>query len=453
MSDEEQNLSRRERRARAKSGQSDDGKTEDIKDRNQRLRAEAAARRRKLREEERSAAASEGLDAGERVDDALVRGADASAKFLRDNFAWLQWIIIAGLAAGMGFLIYEYRKEVDGEKQGAKLASILATQFGRIAAADPVTPSDRRLVDTRPEFESEAAKAKKAAEAWQALKDAKTAELRLSAGLGRAGALYDLGQNAEARKAYEAVAGDTQSGLHPQLKGRALEGIGFTFEAEQKYEDAKKAFEKLGAVETDEFKHLRKFHIARIEYLLGNRDKAQEMLTELDAKLSEGAGPQGPTDYVGAAVRDLLKTVDPKKAQEEQQALSAAQMQEFLKQFEAMQKQGGGPEIPGMPSGPIELPSTSDEGDLPPEDNAAPLGEGEGTAPEPSAPAPAPAPQPDPALGKAPAPQSPVPQKAAPPEPAPAPRAPAPAAPARTVPAPTPAPAAPAPAPAAPESP
>lgn len=432
MSDEEQNLSRRERRAQAKTGKSDDSGSDEIKDRNQRLRAEAAAKRRKLREEERSSAAEEGLAAGERVDDALARSADASARFLRDNFTWLQWIIIGGLAAGMGFLIYEYRKEVEGEKEGAKLASILSTQFGRIASTEPITPSDRRLVDPRPEFETEKARAEKAAEKWGSLKSAKAGELRLSAQLGRAGALYDQTKFAEARAVYEAVVSDGESVLLPQIKGRALEGIGFTFEAEHKYEDAKKAFEKLASIETEEFKRLQPFHVARIEFLLGNRDKAKELLTTLDAKLSEGAGPQGPTDYVGAAVRDLLKTVDPSKAQAEQQALSAQQMQEFLKQFEAMQKKNGAPGAPPEMPAPIEMPALSEDSDLPPMEEAAPAPP-KGVAPAPTT-APAPgtqsvpaAPKPVPAAPPSAPVAAPPTAPTAPPAPAPAPAAPAPA--------------------------
>lgn len=437
MSDEEQNLSRRERRAQAKSEKSGDSGSEDIKDRNQRLRAEAAARRRKLREEERTSAAQEGLATGERVDDALSRSAEASARFLRDNFVWLQWIVIAGLAAGMGFLIYEYRKGVAAEKAGDKLANILSAQFGRIASTDPVMPSDRRLIDPRPEFESEQARAKKAAEKWSSLKDSKVNALKLSAMLGRAGALYDQGKFPEARAAYEAIAADGQSTLLPQIRGRALEGVGFTFESEHKYEEAKKAFEKLTLVESREFSQLQKFHVARVEYLLGNQEKAKELLSALDAKLSEGAGPQGPTDYLGAAVRDLLKTVDPSKAQEEQQALSAEQMQEFLKQFEAMQKKNGAPGGPPEMPVPLDLPESSDEGDLPPsEERTASPADDPQPAPDaaPRAPTPAPAqpegasapkPPASPSAAPTPAPRGPTP----PPATAPAPMAPAPVAP------------------------
>lgn len=395
VTEEQQNLSRRERRAQAK-GKSPEGEGgEEIKDRNQRLRAEAAARRRKLRETERASAQREGLEAGERLDDAFSRSAAATGRFLRTNFVWLQWVIVLAVAGAVAFMIYNYRRQVNRDKAGALLASVLGDQYGRIASSDPVTPSDSRLVDPRPEFATEEAQNKAAVQAWERLRAKSSGALKLAAGLGQAGALYDSGKYAEARKAYEELAARPEISLEAQMKGRALEGVGLSLEAEEKYAEAKKAFEKLGNLDPSEFKKLQRFHVARIEYLLGNRDTAKEMLEKLDQELSVGAPAQGPTDYIGAAVRDLLKTVDPTRAAAEQQAISAEQMQEMLKQFQEMQKkQGaapGAPEIPGLPP----LPETPE---APPLDAA-------------SAPAP-PSPKTE---GPAPtAPTSPVSPKAAP---------------------------------------
>src|SRR5690606_1269270 len=152
VSDEEQTLSRRERRAQAKKGGTVEGTGETVKDRNQKLRADAAARRRKARQEERSAAAAEGLDAGERMDDAFVRSSAATGRFLRDNMVWLQWLVILGIAGAMGALIYNYRQQVKSEKVGARVASVLDAQFGRLAEAEEIPQSDPRLVDPREEF-------------------------------------------------------------------------------------------------------------------------------------------------------------------------------------------------------------------------------------------------------------------------------------------------------------
>jgi tetratricopeptide (TPR) repeat protein len=447
VSDEEQNLSRRERRAQAKKGGNVDGADENVKDRNQKLRADAAARRRKARMEERTAAAAEGLDAGERMDDALVRSSAATGRFLRDNMVWLQWVVILGLAGGMGVLIYNYRQQLKSEKVGDQVASVLDAQFGRLVDTEEIPQSDPRLVDPREVFPSEADRAAKALAGWQGLQSAKAPDLRLYSLLGAAGALYDAEKYSEAREAYLKVLDHPRIGLSPELKGRALEGIGMTWEAEGKYDEAIAAYEKVRAINVEEFEPLANFHIARVLYLKGDKTKALELLSKMNEEYSKEAGPQGPEDYIGAAVRDLLKTVDPSYVKKEREVASAAQMQQLMKQLEEMQKkrQGEGmpplPPIPGLtppeapPSGDADAPLSEDASDSAP-------------APAPPVePAPAPAPQKTPAPVPAPSPVGPAPQAPAPTAPAPtvpAPKAPAPKAPAVT-PAPVPAPVAPAP--------
>lgn len=446
VSDEEQNLSRRERRAQAKKGDNFDGAIEPVKDRNQKLRADAAARRRKARMEERTAAAAEGLDASERVDDALVRSSAATGRFLRDNMVWLQWVVILGLAGGMGVLIYNYRQGVAGEKLGDRVASVLDAQFGRLAETEESQQSDPRLVDPREVFPTEADRAAKALSGWQGLQGVKSPDLRLFSQLGAAGALYDAEKYGEAREAYRKVLDHPRIGLSPDLKGRALEGIGMTWEAESKYDDAIAAYEKVRAVNVEEFEPLANFHIARVLYLKGDKAKSLELLTRMNEQYSKDAGPQGPEDYIGAAVRDLLKTVDPSYIKKEQAVASAAQMKELMKQIEAMQKKrqdDGMPPLPPIPGlTPPQAPAT---GDAPPSEDAT------DSAPAPAppvAPAPAPVPQKTPAPVPAPSPVGPAPKTLAPttPAPAPAPTAPAPKAPVQAAPAPK----APAPAPVAP---
>lgn len=433
MSDEEQNLSRRERRAQAKNGGSDDGGVEDVKDRNQKLRSDAAARRRKARQVERNAAAAEGLDAGERMDDAMMRGSAAAGRFLRSNFVWLQWVVIAGIAGAMGYLIFNYRKSADAEKRGTTVASVLAAQFGRIVVSEPVQQPDPRLVDPRREFASEEERAAAATQSWKGLEGLST-EMRIFAQIGEAGALYDSQKFAEARAAYEKVLNASQVGLHPGIKGRALEGIALSLEAEEKYPEALKAYEALKGEKSPEFEKLARFHIARVEFLSGNKQKATELLTALDKELSKDAGPEGPVDYLGAAVRDLLKTVDPSRAKKEREELSADQMQRLMKQFEEMQKQrgeNGMPALPPIPSAPPAAPLPAPKTEEVPSEAPAPV------APVPT-PKKVPVPVPSPAVPssppvKAPTPvppvktPTPVPPVKAPTAPAPAPTAPAPA--------------------------
>lgn len=415
MTDEQEKLSRRERRAQAKGGAQGEGET--VKDRNQKLRTEAAARRRKARTAERRAAEAEGLDATERVGAILSRGGDAAGKFFSQNFAWLQWIIILAVGGAVTYLVVDYRRGVARQKQGTAVAAVLRDAFGRVADAELSTPSDPRLVDPRKEFSSLSEQQAGATRAWAELK-AEQPALQLLKSLGYAGALYDQEKYADAQAVYERAALSPEAGMNVSLKGRALEGVGLCLEALEKYPEALKAYGRLRELSHSDFKNLSGFHEARIHFLLGEKDKALKLLTELDAKLSKDAPATGPTDYIGAAVRDLLKTVDPSKAAEEAQAISAAQMEELMKQFQQMQQGAPGSGNPGEAG--VPLPPPPSEVELP-------------EAPVPAAPAPAPeAPAaPAPAAPVAPAPVAPAPQTTSPPPmaPAPAPPAPAPAAP------------------------
>src|SRR5690606_11774787 len=133
------------------------------------------------------------------------------------------------------------------------------------ASAEAESPADSRLVDPRAEFSSEEEMEKSALEAWQGLKNV-TPELALMAKLGEANALFDQEKYSEARKAYEAASNHPQAKLNEQVKGRALEGIGFTWEAEKKYPEALKAYAALAQLETGNFKKLSIYHQARVEF-------------------------------------------------------------------------------------------------------------------------------------------------------------------------------------------
>jgi hypothetical protein len=349
----------------------------------------------------------------------------------------------------MGYLIFTYRQNLERQKKGSIVASVLETEFGRLAVADPPPQPDPRLVDPRKEFASEAERAEAAAESWKKLKGV-SPDLTLFGLLGTAASLYDAEKYPEARSAYESALNNPRIGLSPELKGRALEGIALTWEAEENYPEALKAYEKLKSVKAPEFEKLVVFHIARVEYLSGNKAKAIELLTKLDTELSKDAGPEGPQDYVGAAVRDLLKTADPSRAKKEREAIQAAQQQRWMEQIMEMQKQRGQNGMPQLPS--IPSPSPAPEAPAP-----APSGsEGDSGSASESKPSetPEPAPSSAPASpGTAPKKEGPSPAPKPPAAPKPSTNAPKPAAPAPVAP-PAAAPAVPVPAaPAAPEQP
>lgn len=248
VTDEEQEqqekLTRRERRAQAKGGTS----SEQVSDRNQRLRAEAANRRKQQRSAERLTAMGEGLGTGERVDAALVRSSEMAGKFVRNNFAWLQWMVVLGVGVAIYIPIMRYRNNVDAEKNGHVLAAALGVEFGKVSSEEPIEQRDARLVDTRTEYASEQERSQKAREAWAGLKE-QAPEVMLGAQLAAANASYDLKEYAAAISAYEKLLASKDIGAHPQIKLHALEGIGFSLEAQAKYPEALDAFKKIDSID------------------------------------------------------------------------------------------------------------------------------------------------------------------------------------------------------------
>lgn len=370
MTEEEQDppekLTRRERRAQAKG----DDQPNAIRDRNERLRAQAAAQRRKRRSEERAEAVGEGLATAERFDDALTRSADAARKFVGSNFAWMQWLFVLGVGLGIFALVMRYRSGLEREKHGHTVAGVLATAFGKIKSEEASEARDPRLVDTRPEFDSDVDRSNQALSAWQKLRAKQSPEVQAIARLGAAHAQYDLKKYDEALEAYRALAGDKGVGAtSPAVKAHALEGIGFCLEAQSKYPEALEAFKKLADLGDKPQKQLGRFHVARIHHLLHQDDEAKKILNELNTALTKDALPGEPQEYLTAAVQDLLRTVDPAFAIQERQELEKKQAEEQAKRLaemiEQMKQRNGNFSLPGEPSMPLPTPLPLEEGAAP----------------------------------------------------------------------------------------
>lgn len=333
---EEPKANRRARRAAEAGADPEDAP---IRDRNKRLRAKSAPKTREQRARERADAVAQGLGAGERVDDALSRTATATGKFFEKNFAWVQWLVVAGLIAAIASLIYRYRQENLSEKEGDRLGEVLATSTGKITSTEAPPQADRNLVDTRAEFATATARAEAAEKKWAGLSEHETPELRLWSALARAASFLDLKKWDEAKKIYESTLGD---GLAtPTIKSRAQEGIGLALEAQGKFAEALPAFEKMGSFGLPDSKNLGRFHAARVRFELGEKDKAKTELEQLAKDLQKDVSPMGPRPYLAGAVEDLQKTIDPKAAAAGAGGISPEQLEELRRQIEAMQQKGG----------------------------------------------------------------------------------------------------------------
>lgn len=418
---------------------------ESAKDRNRRIREEAAARRRSKREEEeRRAAPARQLATSELVDDALARGTHNIGLWLKKNFSVIQWVVVLGVAGGIGYQIYSLRQRTNQGEVTDQLMAGVRAEFGNVG--EPRTEADRYsgLSDTRPNYATDEERLKAAQAAFNA---ASSGPLASFAKLGEAGILFDQGKFKEALAAYEAVRDSELAQRDNDVRGRAIEGIGLAHEALGNTDAALKSFRELENSSIPGFVVLGLYHQARVTYAKGEVDKAKELVTAAHKKLEDKAKdkprvPGQPPGYLEASVTDLLLIIDPnavstlttprnvdlarlqklgEAANKRNTQLTPEQLQELLKNLAASGNSGG----EGAPEG------SAAPADAQPAPSAEPKPAEPQKAPAPAK-KPAPAPQAPENQAPAPAPEAPAPEAPA----APAPAAPQPAAPAEGTPAP-----------------
>lgn len=430
---------------------------EAIKERSKRLRDQAARKRAKKRKPKgRPVAAAEELATAERLDDVLSRSAHATTKFVQRNLGWLQWVFVFGAAGSIGYLIYEHRTELTKEKAGDALMTAVAAQQGNVTGQVEWRAPDGNLVDPRQEFASDEERLKAAEERYRsALGEPSNDGSRLYAHLGLAGVLFDQGRYAGARAEYENAKNSSLADKMPEAKGRALEGLALSFEAEGKRDQALSALTELEKV--DGFRDTARYQRARLWHAQGESQKALEELKKLQDDLMKSEPLGARPSFLQLSVMELIRSIDPNAAPPDRgtQSITPEQLQELQRQFEEMQRQQG-----QLPQDlPLELPlgpAPTDSESSPPEEPPAEKPPAQDAAPEPKAPAPAqPAAPKAPAPVQAPAPKAPAPEPPAPPPPpqAATPAAPEAPPPAPEAPPPASQPAAPSPAPPASEAP
>ncbi len=181
--------------------------------------------------------------------------------------------------------------------------------------------------------------------------------------------LLDAQEAKGALSAYEDAKNSSLAQADPEVRGRALEGIGFSHELlaardegnkEKHLDDALGAYRKLQTVDADGFKELGMYDEARILLAKGDKTKALELLKEANKRVSE-PGAKRPFAYLQFALEDALRELDPSalppKAPRPVPGSSAganidnAKLQELIRQLQQQKSQGsGGPPV-GFPPG------------------------------------------------------------------------------------------------------
>jgi tetratricopeptide (TPR) repeat protein len=342
VSDSEQQPSRRaKRRAEAATERSEEsGDSTDIKDKNLRLREEAAAKRRSKRDKERKIAVGQGLDASEMVDDALARSTHTITRWLKDHFNKLQWALVALIAGATAWTIYGYRTRHHDQKASDALMLAVAAEQGKVTTEDDLLApeSEGRMPDTRPTYSNEKARVKAAREAYEkAVSQHKDWDGATLGQMGLAGTLLDEGKYKEARELYATIRNSKLAATDGDVKGRAIEGMGLASEGLNDSDAALRAYRELENSDVFGIRPLAQYHQARLLFAQGKKDEAKALLKKVLEKLGKPSDTVPAQPQLTELARRLLAQIDPKEAEALSQQSNMI-TPEMLQQLEA---QGG----------------------------------------------------------------------------------------------------------------
>lgn len=184
--------------------------------------------------------------------------------------------------------------------------------------------------------------------------------------LAEAGLLLDQGTANDAVAAYEDVKASPLAQADAEVRGRALEGIGFGKELLAQSDAAKKdkyldealtAFRALEQIDVKGFKELGMYHQARVLEAKGEHAKAVEILKDVHKRVTE-PGEIHPFSYLEFVVDDRLRALDPTalppKIPKTSRAsgpggnldMSDPKVEELIRQLQLQQK-GAPPRVPG----------------------------------------------------------------------------------------------------------
>lgn len=324
--------------------------------------AAAAERRRNERAKERAQAAAIGLDASERVDDALSRVTDKSVRFVRRHFNVMQWVFVSAIAIWVGLQVYHYRRDKNEAKVGdALMKAANAAQLPLL----PELPEGAQVDDRRPSFpgDQERLEAARGAYVTAASLHKNDGAVAL-AELGLAAVQLDQGKAAEARATYEKVKAMPVAAQLLEVRGRALEGIALSHEIEGKNDAALKAYRELENSGIEGFVETALLAQARVLLADGKTDEAKAAVEKLDQRLEkEKVNPQR-TFYLGPTLATLKLQIDPTGAIKK---LSGdTDMEELQKTLQELAKKAG-KTAPLQDSDPLEAQDLSIPLDLPDE--------------------------------------------------------------------------------------
>ncbi len=226
------------------------------------------------------------------------------------------WTIVGiAVAAGVAFMGYNFYEHKRAQDASTELAAAIKDEHAKIGEPpkDDDDDTDRYYKTVEDRREAALSKYRNVATKFSGTGAATLARL------GEGSLLLDKRDWEGAAAAFEEVKGSPLAIADAEVKGRALEGLGFAREiqAQMKPEakdkaldDALASFKALEATDVAGFKELGMYHQARVLEAKGDLEKAKEMLHQLHDRFAQpDHGHQ--MDIIGIATDDRLRRLDP----------------------------------------------------------------------------------------------------------------------------------------------
>jgi hypothetical protein len=273
-------------------------------------------------------------------------------------------LVAAALLGVAGFLYIEHKNETAASTLLTKAVEDERARIGEPPKEDADGPAP---TDTSPMFKTFEARREAALAKYREVESRfpKTGAAIL-ARLAEGSLLLDKHESDAAAAAFTDVRASALAAADQEVKGRAIEGLGFAYElkaqatpaeAPKLWDDALKAYKELeNTVDVRGFKELAMYHQARVLQNKGENDKAKEILVNLKERLSKpdesvsNNVPQGPAfPYLREVAMDRLREIDPTAAPKAPSAspggspqLTPAQIRKMIEDAQKKQKSGGG---------------------------------------------------------------------------------------------------------------
>lgn len=321
------------------------------------------SKERKAREEEEEAEID--VARAKPYADPIIERTRKLSVWAQKNRSVVGYAVAAAVIAVVGSFVYLHFQKKNETDASTALAHAVADEQGLIG--DPDKDDEEGPKDPRPTFKTAEARRDSALAKY---KDVESkfggTGAAIMARLAEGSILLDKHQPDDAIKAFTDVKDSALAKVDLEIRGRALEGLGFAYELKGQTKEALGSFKELeNAADVRGFKELAMYHQARCHMTLGEKDKAKELLMSVRERISK-PGDSHPFGYLGPAVDDRIRAIDPKAIPEPQgggmpgmggpgggksSPAQMKQMQEMIRKMQEKMKQGGGAPDPhnGMP--------------------------------------------------------------------------------------------------------